>query len=75
MRHPGADPGSGGTLLWVSIGVVHLVDPPQVVEHVDVDGALPGAARHSVPAPDAVGHQSHQIMSPAEPISEMGDQF
>ena len=54
---------------------VHLVDPPQVMEDVDVDCALPGAAGHPVPAPDAVGHQSHQIMSPAEPIPEIKDQF
>ena len=54
---------------------VHLVDPPQVMEDVDVDCALPGAAGHPVPAADAVGHQSHQIMSPAEPIPELKHQL
>ena len=58
-----------------SIIIFHLVDPPQVVKNVDVDCALPGAAGHPVPAPDAVGHQSHQIVSPAEPIPEMGYRF
>ena len=45
------------------------------MEDVDVDCAFPGAAGYPVPAPDAVGHQSHQIMSPAEPIPEIKNQF
>ena len=50
---------------------LHLVNPPQVVEHVDVDCTLPGATGHRAPASDTIGHQANQVVSPAELIPEM----
>ena len=58
-----------------SIRNLHLVNPPQVVEHVYVDCALPGATGHRSPAPDTIGHQANQVVPLAELISEMADHW
>ena len=45
------------------------------MEHVDVDCSLPLATGHRLPAPDAIGHQANQVVSPAELFPEMANHW